>query len=528
MEFPQVTCDDVNALVRMCSISHEKAITSLKQCSSSLFVLLYQRLFNCTINGIDSSPYTVEQKKWNVTCVLSELRDKRGINVEGIDAEQIVRLNEEHISRLIALFLAIANHMSLHGGVGFSQQTSGIGLAAPVTFPETALRPKIAEVPQESAEDGTWYYPAGRVMLPTHQMRPVYPTRGYMSSVAATHTPPDAAVHHGYYDPAHFKGTDGAAYLEGGFIYPRRSVGGDHPEMVDAGVSVSREEEDSGEEDKTTSVADRNDGESTGSYGNFEGREIPISELVEVWSAQVIPPSESAGMHPAGLTNVHERLTAMDEYLRKRAQQRKSRQLPQRAPKQGTRQGVAGRGTHDLWKSNKRAASNAFPSCNFHSETIMNEKCFQKQPKRMIDYERRNEKIEMLRSMRFIDELEREISRKMVQRHRDITMMLRNEVKVALVRDRQEVMERKRFIREEDQKYRNAYTAILTAAGNSLRTAKGLMLERMQLLAQQQELSLRESRRMCRHMKRESKARVRHDLLRYVSTVTEWQSQLAS
>ncbi|RHW68818.1 hypothetical protein DPX39_100011200 [Trypanosoma brucei equiperdum] len=530
MEFPQVTCDDVNALVQMCSIPHETAITSLKQCSSSLFVLLYQRLFNCTIMGIESSPYTVEQKKWNVKCVLNELCAKCGMNVEGIDAEKIVQLNEEHISRLIALFLEIANRMSIHTGAGRGALPVGAGLTAPTPFPAAALRPKLAEVPRDPAEDGTWYPPAAAThVLPTHLMRPVHAAEGHMRAAVQAYLHHNESSYRGHHDSAqlgdavdspHEKHKDNHDSMRSGRKF--------YADVVEAEMSAS-DVVNSGDDDKATLLDEEDDGGSGGSFVNTEEKEIPTSQLVEVWSAQVIPPKRHIGMGDSpDLTELRGQLTAMDKCLRRGEQRRvrlrhQQRQQSAAQKQRGHMDPVSDGVSAQMWRD-RRAIASAFLPHGLNVDTIKGNKFYEKQPRRMIDYERRNEKIEMLRSVRFIDELEREVGRKMVQQHRDTTMKLREEVKAALERDRQEVLERRRLIREEDQKYRNAYTAILTAASNDLRMTKVLMLERMQHLAQQHALSLRESRRMCQLLKRESKERVRHDLLRYASAVTEWQS----
>ncbi|KAH8616595.1 hypothetical protein ERJ75_000461700 [Trypanosoma vivax] len=495
MIHPRVTCEDVNKLVRMCSISHEKAITSLKQCSSSLFVLLYQRLFNCAIKGIESSPYTLEQKKWNVRCVLNELRDMRRIDVDGIDEEQIVQLNEEHISRLIALFLDIAERMSLQGGANLSHPPEDNNAASSVavlpSFP--APRHKVAELPHESAEDGTWYDPVEQIYrraLPQHIL----------------------------------------------FQDPMMTIKSMRREDMDGLLDVPPHEESVGEvfvvNEDLSEMIDQEVGESTGSYGNMEERVIPTSELVAVWSAQVIPPKP---LYPTAdspaLDDVRERLSIIDECLRAKGREmhqrrlRSSRLASQVAPARSS--SYSGAGGHATGKPRRRVAPSTFLPGSIISDDVMDDTMLYGGRKTRIDYARRNEKIEMLRSVRFIDDLEREIGRKLVQRHSDVMVKLREEARRALQQDRQEMLERRRLIREEDQKYRDAYTAIITGASNDFRTAKGLMMEKLQQLAQLQAISLRESRRMCQYMKQESKKRVRHDLLRYASTVTEWQSHFS-
>jgi hypothetical protein len=97
-----------NDLLTFCAISNK--VTSIRQCTSSFFVLLYQRLFDCTIPGIDRSPNTAEKRRHNVMLVLEQLR-QHPYSLADIAAEEVVRLNEDHISRLIMVFVRIAEDM---------------------------------------------------------------------------------------------------------------------------------------------------------------------------------------------------------------------------------------------------------------------------------------------------------------------------------------------------------------------------------------------------------------------------------
>ncbi|CAG9573571.1 conserved hypothetical protein [Leishmania major strain Friedlin] len=98
-----------NALLTFCCIGNTR-VTSIRQCTSSFFVLLYQRLFDCTIAGIDRSPNTAEKRRRNVMLVLEQLR-QHPYSLEDIEAEEVVKLNEDHISRLIMVFVQVAEDM---------------------------------------------------------------------------------------------------------------------------------------------------------------------------------------------------------------------------------------------------------------------------------------------------------------------------------------------------------------------------------------------------------------------------------
>lgn len=521
-----MTCNDVNRLVAMCSITQEKVITSLKQCSSSLFVLLYQRLFNCTIKNIESSPYTLKQKKWNVTCVLNELRDKRGIDVSGIDAEEIVQLNEEHISRLIMLFLEIAYGMKLPGSPD-PLGAEKLAFARHV-LPVAVSRPVLAELPHESSEDGSWYVPVRPLAnennaLGARQMYVAYPSHVSQDHTKGAHT---------------LQANGGHASHDAQPSLP--------PEQQHVGIRANERKMEEGNArefdafhptkkggtDRTADTAKVSceDEGSTSSYSNVEEEEEKVltRQFVNAWNAEVIPPKHLTQVLDfadlvdfvdfAEFADMRERLGLMDERLVKATRERESRQ------RRGVWPHVDGREKREEKGPSGRVRPTVKLPRSLVPDTVSTDELRRKQPKRIINYTLRNEKIEMLRSVRLIDDLQKDIRRKMVQQHSDVTRELREGIRQALELDRREKIERMRQIRDEDEKYRRAYKALMAAACNDLRVAKELMTERTRQLAEYQSLSLRESRRMCEYMKRESKERMRHDLLHYASAVTGWQS----
>lgn len=525
MELSKVTCNDVNQLVAMCSISQEKAITSLKQCSSSLFVLLYQRLFNCTIKNIESSPYTLKQKKWNVTCVLNELRDKRGIDVSNIDAEEIVQLNEEHISRLIMLFLNIAYWMKLHSAAGdFSSDVMSTvkATSARNSLPVTTLRPVLAELPHESAEDGSFYVPMrpniagdeGGVPGACHvsvahqsQEQPRASHAAQLDEGRAGHPLQfsDLPWQHQYDIKKTEKNTDGSN-VRGSGIFHHVGVG------------------DIAGMDNSAKSADENSGYTT-SYSSVEEetkeQEIPTKQLVHAWNAEVIPPKRlNHAFDSLELADLRKRLRNLNRHSAWVAREQK--ELQKRVTLHPS---ICRKKKHDKAPVACVRQKLKLP-CSLAPDTLLTDELQRKQPKRIIDYTLRNEKIEMLRSVRLIDDLQKDIRREMVHRHSDATRNILEEVRQALLLDKQEKRERMRQIKNEDERYRNAYKSVMAAACSDLRVAKELMTERTKQLAEYQSLSLRESRRMCEYIKRESRERMRHDLLRYASAVTGWQSNL--
>ncbi|KAH9597718.1 hypothetical protein LSM04_008655 [Trypanosoma melophagium] len=634
MEVPKVTCEDVNALAKMCSISREKDITTLKECSSSLFVLLYQRLFNCNISGIETSPYTVEQKRWNVSRVLNELQDKRGINVAGIDAEEVVHLNEEHISRLIRLFMDIAQRAGLQRGakstVGSTNATSSTLLQLQLqqqqqlslhsSYNAAHLRPVLAEVPHDSADDGTWYAPVGtaeewRSMHHPYYTRQMYsylPPQGNVNvngninisgnvNVNAGVSGSNTGMANTNTNTNTTATTQTTTAIGAPSRHPSRLMApldphhhpqqqqqhsshpptrADHVMMDEMQENTEQEdlafpthgdgEEDGGGVGVGVLHQMEMDGSSAGSYGNLEEEEIPTEQLVKAWSAEVIPPAEPPYMREAAnIADVQRRLLCMQDKLDKAARRQRTRRPQQRSHSYGSSTGAhthtittsntGGRGVNKSKNRNNNNTNNHNSSgVNYRHNTskadlrLREEKnvdysrggdgkfphgllpgsvsltVVRKQPKRMIDYTLRDEKIEMLRSLRFLDDLQKDIRRKLVERHSRETQRIREEIRYSLKQDQQELIERKRQIRDEDEKYRKAYATIVAAASNNLRTADALMRERTRQLSEYQAQTLRENRAMSRYLKRESKERMRHGLLHYASAVTGWQSHFVS
>eukprot|EP00758_Cryptobia_borreli_P006029 Tbor_TRINITY_DN5055_c0_g1::TRINITY_DN5055_c0_g1_i1::g.14095::m.14095 len=104
-----ITVDHVHWLMKSSNINEDIPITSLKQCSPSFFVLLFQRLLpNQNIKDLEMEPNTQEKRLHNIQRVLQRLLVQDGTDGGYISATEIVNLNEEHISRLIRVFLMLA------------------------------------------------------------------------------------------------------------------------------------------------------------------------------------------------------------------------------------------------------------------------------------------------------------------------------------------------------------------------------------------------------------------------------------
>ena len=126
----------VNWLLSACGITQERSIDSLRQCSSSLFALLFQRIFNCTIQSLELEPNTREKRLWNIERVMDELQLFVSTDLSYISADRIVALDEHHISELIRVFFEIVigfvaasaqqQQQLASGGGGAGQHQQGV------------------------------------------------------------------------------------------------------------------------------------------------------------------------------------------------------------------------------------------------------------------------------------------------------------------------------------------------------------------------------------------------------------------
>jgi hypothetical protein len=108
-----ITVEHVNWLLKVCNIVQENPLTALQQCSSSLFVLMVQRLLGFRVPGLQLEPNTFEKKVWNTTRLLEELSVVCGEDLleSYISPDAIVQGDPRHIALLVRVMYHIALHM---------------------------------------------------------------------------------------------------------------------------------------------------------------------------------------------------------------------------------------------------------------------------------------------------------------------------------------------------------------------------------------------------------------------------------
>ncbi|KAK7194935.1 hypothetical protein NESM_000416000 [Novymonas esmeraldas] len=301
----QQILDLANALLTFCSLSHIP-VTSIRQCTSSFFVLLYQRLFDCTIAGIDRSPNTAEKRRHNVTLVLEQLR-RHPYALTGIEAEEVVKLNEDHISRLVMVFVQVAEDMRLQQELQQQQQQQQQDMqlqqhathtpplaAATVTQHGSGAVGHGAQHAGPHAED---YSPAKTVGSG------VYAPVGYTVAEVMPSPPQYHHHHHHQHQQQHQQQQAGLAGVSGGghhtLLQPREDFFvAPAPPLNGGGVAVG------------APVVGGGDGGGSGSLGSasryLDSTVMPADGLLEEWYRNLVYPP------PGGHAEETEVTSAMD------------------------------------------------------------------------------------------------------------------------------------------------------------------------------------------------------------------------
>ncbi|KAG5502499.1 hypothetical protein JIQ42_05379 [Leishmania sp. Namibia] len=265
-----------NALLTFCSIGNTR-VTSIRQCTSSFFVLLYQRLFDCTIAGIDRSPNTAEKRRHNVMLVLEQLR-QHPYSLEDIEAEEVVKLNEDHISRLIMVFVQVAEDMRQQQELQQQQQHQQLQQAAMAASLTAIPSQQGASFGQHSLTHPAHAEDFGAVMGPSRAYAPVGYTvaevpqpsapqqAGYAGTGSGGYNFPQATDNF-YVAPA--PPLNGGAASSGGIMDPS---GGSSPYMMADGAEL-------GEAASPSSVSHY-----------LDSSAVPTDNLLEEWYRNLVYP----------------------------------------------------------------------------------------------------------------------------------------------------------------------------------------------------------------------------------------------
>lgn len=505
--------DHVNELLKFCNIPQSKGVTDIRQCSSSFFVLLYQRLFDCTIESIDSSPNTLEKKRRNVSLVLDELRRRR-YDLHDISAEEVVRLNEEHISRLILVFASIAGEMSYEQEWAAAATSSG------------------GAVIGGSAEE--------MLLLGTGVTGP--PPLGYTVAEVAANTPSSQGYVPYGGDEFRYEVTRDGETLEDPSSSGYEKKSEEDPYYMDDSAIPTEELVKNWYREI---VSPDGSAASTNPHGRFT---TPLAAATDGTARRVRHYDISAVIQPrpAGAEEDPAVLTAASQTTSKtRDSPRSSQPHPEAAtlslPKKTQRAAAAAVSAHrrPAQKKPRLFIPRPFSSRLGHSVsssvgsppslsleepafTQLERRLLTGTPYRLVDREARDRKIERLRTARFLSDVQDSIRQRIRHEYDERMSEMRVSLHQHMHRAERELIERRRCLRDEDKRYRDAFTVLMESAARGTRVPPQMMSWHTALYADSCAHSLKENRRMCKYLEREKEYQVKTDVMRDAETISAW------
>lgn len=554
----QQTLHHANDLLTFCCIRNTH-VTSIRQCTSSFFVLLYQRLFDCSIDGIDRSPNTAEKKRRNVALVLEELRRHR-YSLDNIAAEEVVKLNEAHISRLIMVFVQIASEMQQHQDEAAAAAAATATTAIPTTTPAVSAdhargRTGVAGASGGGTGGGSYVPPGYTVAeVPTHGAAAPLDYGNRMDGGA---TPSGGGV-----GGAHFVRSGDFGHVEASFNAAEEEV----------------EEEELPEEDQTS-----------GSY-SIDASAIPTDVLLEDWYRNLVYPvgpladdsdimrpnvdgsrreeqPQEARRHPPpqrhssrhlvaagnkatrgsrlGASDILQRCQRLDQTLDAQAKHNRpslAKPVDLQASYHIDAARSSSRGGQEIPPSSRISNLGAMPVVHTQPRPPLRQLVaappltqeerkllgqLQSQPLRRIDGEQRDRKIQQLRAARYLGDTQQLIRQRMRREYDEQMSAMRHSLKESMQSARQEKQELMRHVRDENDRYRQAYAVLMEAAANELQVPARVMSRHTAQLADYYATSLQNTFNLSEQLKRETNRRNRDDVLRYAEEVSSWQQHFA-
>lgn len=508
--------EHVNWLIRVCDIVQEKPIYSLKQCSSSLFVLLFQRLLQSSIPDLEFEPNTQEKKLWNMKRVLDELSLVFQTDLSYISASEIVNCSEEHVARLIRVFLSVAIHLmqrhqqmqsSPHGVVGEPSgsdwefrwpHTSDHLLSAPppmTAHPPPRMFYRTANHHHEVDDSVVTNDGDGEAIDLQHWQEPVVLREDMLRHYRRRHTPQKVYSPEGDAAPNNDSHEQEADLNN---VHPNKSSTSSSNRPIHK-ESESRKQQQQGESSNLNTsanaaaggaVKDRSE-EASDDVSNADSA-VFTNALVQDWKENLVPPArrrEGSCVDPLSIAEVRQRMHKLEQSLGSRA---RSVLRPQ---------------GHD---SRQHAAQVALDR-NIHRDCLT-----------MLGNQRRDEKIIELRNRRLNDELQSVIKRRVVQETSALQLQLLHDTRESFKQDAEKRCELKRKIRDEDTRARKAFEAMVASECLHLRLHSTMLSEETHRFLEKQRSALREAKRVANEKKKKYSSEVDAQLEAYRRQMFGW------
>lgn len=469
-------------------------LTSILQCTSSFFVLLYQRMF-ATSSGLPdtfTSPETLEQKLHNMKLVLMGLQEAGYGDVISISAERVVQQDEHHVRQLIRLFVEINHQRQMQqrsptrtGMLGLA--SSSAALAPPSRTNHTAAAP---EQPVVNVKP-TVYYTSHAPYI----VAEVAPSNATTSNSAAAAAVPTASLKR--------KGDTGKSVGPGGsFVDLWRSEVAPNPEPVPDMTMDDEEQRQKTEESAT--AEERVAGLGGEVLGDEKATPPEGGKTLRLPPRKVgSTPTHGAGSK-GGMTTTTPTANPPTALKRSRPASGSDGARPPTRPTRATLR--------------KSAAAVREPPLT-PSEQLL----FARQPHRFLDRAARDVRIEQLRCARFQADIQQLLRRRMQHDYDTEMRELRESLKVAEAVARQNKLESKQMIREYSDKRRAAYAALVEAAASETHIPHYMMSPETEELYRQYRKSIGEGHRAARLFQAERERAERAELRRYSRVSTAWQ-----
>lgn len=514
---------EVNQLMQ-CHWDQQARISNILQCTSSFFVLLYQRMFEPLMpsNNAFSSPNTQEQKLHNMEMLLIKLQ-QRHYDVSRISAAKVAQQDKSHIRQLIHLFVTIHREMQeqsdaiTHGrGAVYSHQ------AGSFTSPHSlvpVIDPADGSVPEQLYRLPGRDHPHGH-HTPVMVRGGRYPGRPYTIAEVPPHR-------HS--------------------LHTRREVTG-------RWSNDSRSENESPSGYKELTHEDQSSDEPREVYVDRWRSEVPgcLEPLPEVslhdepsWQRRT---ADDAAQHPeeiATATGITSSKQKEKNAVTKAAPHSNDVKPPKRRPKLMTSRGyhsqadtVLIRGSappSQLHHRDLRLGRPKKERVSRHSKRPLTpvkepalspaeQRLLASHPFRRIDHAARDEKIERIRANRFLGEMQARLRQRLRQDYDRRMDDMRKSLRAAAEQSHRDKVEAKQELREYSRRYREAYAALVEAAASEKGAVpQHMMAPHTATLAAYYNKSLRETRMLWERLIEEEKMKERDELHRYAVTSLSWQ-----
>lgn len=317
MNSGQIGVADVNWLIRLCGMNELFPVYEMRECSSSFFVVLIQRLLHYRLSGLELEPDTNEKKLKNMRRVLEELESITQLDLSVISPAEIVNGNESHIAMLVHVFLELAKYVprreddeeeddeeAAEDSAAANASSGGVGGAG-------AAHQSSGEYVMHDERNVLHDGPEDIVDHVLHHLHHPDPHQVYH--------------HHPHQQHYHHSQSPGDASSSRVYSVPPPAPAMRHASAAEGGQAASTPQ--AGAPGATTGGGGGAAAETASSVSNADSANF-TNQLVHDWKVEVVkaaPRPFGAGIDPLTLVNVRQRLDSLDKAVSSRQTDRRNR-----------------------------------------------------------------------------------------------------------------------------------------------------------------------------------------------------------